>query len=451
MKRNWLKKGIFAACLILVMVFSTGCTGNQSTINYEFTNVTRGTLERTITASGTINPVSTVRVLPQMSGKVENVFVSHNDIVQRGDILAELNTDMLRLRREQQLAAVLKARANYELQLLNYQNQRMLAEGNFISEFELKSSLTTLNNLAADLAVAEANLRAIETEINQFAFITSPIDGIVLDRRINIGDTVVDSSNSSSSHMFTLAENLREMQIEATVSELDIASIQSGQMTRFSLESMPGRNFVGQVETVHMVPIITNNVVSYTVIINVENHDSSLRPGMTCAVTFVVEHSRNVLVVSSAALRYQPANLSSETIAEMTFNASLANMSTEQALVATQRRELMAQNASLNESGGLANLMMGGAQDMAMMGGRPGGGGQPGMGGMGMGRSGMSQNPGQGRNSAQSVTMRNLWFINTDGRLDVIEVQVGISSGSFTEIHIANELEGMQVILRERL
>jgi len=447
--------------LFLGAALFTSCSTRQSTVTYEFTNVTRGTLVRTISASGTINPVSTVRVLPQMSGKVENILVNRNDQVQKGDILAELNTDMLRLRREQQLAHVLKARANYELQLVNYQNQLVLAERNFISDFELRSSETILNNLAADLAVAEANLRAIDTEIHQFAFITSPIDGIVLDRRINIGDTVVDSSSSNSSSIFTLAENLREMQIEAMVSELDIASIRIGQMVRFTLESMPGRTFTGEVEKIHMIPEVSNNVVSYTVIISVDNLDGSILPGMTCAVDFIVEHSRDVLMVSNAALRYQPTNLSEEIIASMVFNASLQNMNEEQQRVAMAMREVNAQNASVNGNAGLTNLMMGGGQ--STMGGVPGGqggqgrpGGAGGPGGMpDRGQSVMGQRPMQGmpqsNNSTPAAVMRNLWFINGDGRLDVMQVQVGITSGSFTEIHVADDFESKQVILRERI
>ena len=421
-------------------VVLSACSGGarQGAASYEFTNVRRGTLERTVSASGTINPVSTVRVLPQMSGKVERIFVDYNDEVRRGDVLAELNTDMLRLRREQQHASVLKARANFELQEVNYNNQRILADRNLISDFELQTSRTTLNNLRADLAVAEANLRSIETEINQFAFITSPIDGIVLDRRINIGDTVVDSSSSNSSNIFTLAENLRDMQIEAMVGELDIASIQPEQPVRFSLESMPGRSFSGEVETIRMVPTVTSNVVSYTVIVKVENLDGSLLPGMTCAVDFIVERSENTLMVSNAALRYQPTGLNEDRIADMVFDAALENMGDEQRQAAIEARaqaDAQRTSQSSGQNTSFSSLMMGGAPRMMMGGGRqpPGGARQ-----------------GQSR-SAPVVVWRNLWFVNGDGRLEVIQVQAGITNGSFTEIRTADDMEGRQVILRERI
>ena len=251
-----------AALLLIIFVLSASCSGKKSKpASYEFTNINRGTLERTVSSSGTINPVATVKVLPQMSGKVEKIFVDYNDPIRKGDILAELNTDMLKLQFEQMNASVIKARANYELQQINYNNQLALAEKNLISEYELKTGKTSLDNQAADLTVAEANLKVKQTEINQYAYITSPIDGIVLDRKINVGDTVVDSSSNNSSAIFTLAENLKEMQIEAVVGELDVVSIEKGQPVRFTLESLPGRSFLGIVETLRMVPVVSNNVV----------------------------------------------------------------------------------------------------------------------------------------------------------------------------------------------
>ncbi len=329
MKNRFLpyKTAVFA--LLFSFVFFSCSNAKAKTASYEFANIRRGTLERTVSSSGAINPVATVKVLPRMSGKVEKVNVDYNDTVHRGDILAELNTDTLRLQRDQMSATVQKARANYELQLITYRNQEALAEKNLISEFELKTSKTTLDNQAADLAIAESNLKVKETEINQYAYITSPIEGIVLDRNVNVGDTVVDSSSNNSTSIFTIAENLREMQIEAAVSELDVTSIHKGQQVRFKLESFPGRSFAGIVENLRMTPISSSNVVSYMVIINVENQDGALLPGMTCIVDFIVESVEDVLIVPNAALRYQPTGLSGEEIADMLFNASLANMSEE--------------------------------------------------------------------------------------------------------------------------
>jgi HlyD family secretion protein len=390
------------AVLLLIIFFGARQGKKASAGAYEFTVVQRGNLERTVSSSGTINPVSTVKVIPQMSGKVEKIFVDYNAPVRRGDILAELNTDVLKLKYEQQLASHKKAKANYELQLINYRSQETLAEKNLISAYELKTGKTTLDNQAADLAVAEANLKVIETEINQYAFIKSPIDGIVLDRRINAGDTVVDSSSSNSSAIFTLAENLREMQIEAGAGELDVAFIHAGQPVRFSLESLPGRRFSGVVETLRLIPSIVNGIVSYTVIIKVENEDGSLLPGMTCAVDFIVERSENVLMISNAALRYEPVSV----------------------------RAQSSQNTNPAANTGLAGLVMG----QRVMGG---------------GNRQQGQN--QTRVSRRETVIRNLWFISSDGKLEVLQVETGISNGAFTEIRGMEDIEGRQFILRDKI
>ena len=443
-------KKLYTLLLLLISMFLlfAGCTGKKSkTRSYEFITIGRGTIERTVTSSGTINPVSTVKVLPRMSGKVEKIHVDFNDSVKKGDILAELNTDMLKLKREQLNAAVIKARANYELAQINYRNQEAMAEKNLISEYELKQSKTQLDSLSADLAVAEANFKVNETEINQYAYITSPINGIVLNRNINVGDTVVDSSSNNSSSIFTLAENLKEMQIEAGVGELDVASIHKGQAVRFTLESLPGRSFSGEVDALRLVPSVQNNVVSYTVIINVENRDGSLLPGMTCAVDFIVERSENVLTVSNAALRYQPTNLSSDEIADMVFYASIKDLDDEQKQAAIDERaraKAQAQSGQSQSSSntGLTGLVMGNNVRSGQM--------RMGPGQRQAGQGGVNTPGGQNRNQTP-VVMRNLWFIGDDGKLNVIRVQAGISNGSFTEIRSAESLEGKQVILREKI
>jgi HlyD family secretion protein len=210
---------------------------------------------------------------------------------------------------------------------------------------------------------------------------------------------------------------------------------------RFTLESLPGRSFSGEVETLRMVPVVSNNVVSYTVIVKVANHDGSLLPGMTCAVDFIVERSEDILMVSNAALRYQPTNLSPEKIAEMIFNAGLASMSEEERKAATAAREqAMAQTKAEsagpgpNAGTGISGIMMGGPP-------------------RGMRRGGNRQGSGQDDKLEQAIVMRNIWYMNDEGKLDVMQVQAGISDGSFTEIRAVNneDINGRQVILREKI
>ncbi|MDR2742335.1 MAG: efflux RND transporter periplasmic adaptor subunit [Treponema sp.] len=451
---------LFFPILGVFMLLAASCGYGKAGAakDYEFTAVSRGTLEKTVSAAGSLKPVATVDVLARMSGKVEKIYVDYNDIIHKGDILAELNTDMLRLQREQQAAAVVKARANYELQLLNYKNQEKLAEKNLISEYELKTGKTTLDIQTAELAAAEASLRAIETEINQYAFIVSPIDGIVLERNISEGGTAVEGSSSNSTSLFTLAENLEEMQIEAGVGELDISGIRRGQGVRFTLEALPGKTFSGVVETIRLMPAVQDNVVSYTVIVNVDNSGGSLLPGMTCAVEFIEERNEDVLLVPNAALRYQPTALTEDAIADMVFAASLRGMPEDVKRQAAEQRKAAAEARSRSDNAvpqtrnGLAGLMTG----------RVSGG--PGMGPPGNRRSTETRNTANGGAAASSggpripAPPRPLWYINGEGKLDCVLVTAGITDGSRTEIRLwggdggeAVGLEGMPVILREKV
>ncbi|MCL2318502.1 MAG: efflux RND transporter periplasmic adaptor subunit [Treponema sp.] len=429
--------------LVFFAVLLAGCKNSKNAPVYEFTNVKRGTLEKTVTSTGTLNPVATVKVIPQMSGRVEKINTDYNALVKKGEILAQLNTDDLKLKREQQQASVTKARANYQLQLLNYQNQQKLAEKNLIAEYDLKASKTTLDSQAADLAAAEANLKSIDLQINQYAYITSPIDGIVLARNVNIGDTVVDSSSSNSVAMFNLAESLKAMQVESWVGELDISSIKEGQDVRFTLESMPGRTFQGKVQSKRLSPSVQDNVVSYSVIVSVDNQDGSLLPGMSCTLDFIEQHKENILIAPNAALRYQPTYLTAAQAEDIVFNAGLRSMTDAQKTQAIQQREdakkaAAASAANRNNQTGLAGLMSG----VRM---RPQQQRGPGQG----------QGNGQRNNGAANLgPPRTLWVIDANGKPDVIMVHTGISDGTNTEVipmQGQDNPEGKQIVLRERV
>jgi HlyD family secretion protein len=429
--------------LAAVLIGLAACGGKKAPV-YEFTEIKRGSLERTVSSTGTLNPVSTVKVLPRMSGKVEKVLVDYNDEVKAGQTLAVLNTDMLRLQREQQNAQVIKSRANYNLQKENFRSQEILAEKGLISEYELKTGRTNLDVLAAELSSAEASLKSIDTEINQYAYITSPIDGIVLERNISAGDTVVDSSSSNSSSIFTLAENLSEMQIESWVGELDISSIKEGQEVRFTLESLPGKNFSGSVQSKRLMPQVQDSVVSYDVIISVDNSEGLLLPGMSCSVEFIEEKSENVLYVPNAALRYTPTSLTKDEISEKQFNASLTGLSEEDRKTAIAAREEALKKAAessgdSSSSGGLASIVMPGRM--------PGMGGPPGQ----RGGSGGAQS----RSGGQTVsTPKALWYVDNAGKPECFLVFTGVSDGVNTEVRPAaggTNLEGLKIILKEQI
>lgn len=425
----------------------TGTTAGK--VSYVYTAVSRGSIEKTVSSSGSLAAVSEVSVLAQMSGTAEKVNADYNDHIKKGQVLVELNTDMLKLQKEEKVAAVNKARAAYELQELNYRNQQKLADKQLISDYDLKSAKATLDSDAAELASAEAELKVIETEINQYAFIKSPITGIVLARNVSVGQNVVEGSSSNSSSLFTLAEDLNEMEIEATVDELDIAAIRTGQQVRFSVEALTGKTFSGKVESIHLVPTTTNNVVSYSVIIKVDNSSGSLLPGMTAEVEFIEKSSDNVLLVPNAALRYEPSSLTADEIAKKVFEASLAGLSDDEKKAAMEQHAgspppSEASGSTEKKATGLSSLVMGGGRG-------PGGPGGPGGGSWKKSGNNTEKTDAAAKAATPAETVKNLWYLNDVGELSVVQVKTGVSDGTNTEVTSDQNIEGLKIILKEKV
>ncbi|MDR3146609.1 MAG: efflux RND transporter periplasmic adaptor subunit [Treponema sp.] len=463
-----MKKHLVSGSVTILLLLLCSCAGNGGAVSsYEFQSLRRGSIAKTVSSTGSLKPIATVNVLSQISGKVEQVLVDYNDEVKKGDVLAVLNTDTRRLQRDQLEAQVKKARSAYELQQINYQNQERLAERNLISQYELRQSRNQLESQAADLAIAEANLRVAETEINQYAFITSPIDGMILSRNISEGGTVVEGASTNSTAIFVIAENLREMQIESWVGELDISSIKEGQQVRFTLEALPGRSFNGSVSSKRLSPSTQSGVVSYNVIVTVDNADLSLLPGMTCNVEFIEESRENALLMSNAALRYTPSQLSTAQVSEIigTKQSTLARQNPagqgEQASATSDTAGQRAQGATALSGafGGGGGMPAGGAP---AGGGAPGGAGMP-AGGGGAPAGGFGGAPGMpgatggtgASTAAQGTQYKPLWFFDGEGKLDCLLVIAGISDGSVTEISspdlTENLVAGTQFIVRERV
>jgi HlyD family secretion protein len=381
-----------------------------------------------------------------MSGQVEAVYASYNDRVKKGQSLVLLNTDMLKVEELQSAAEVQKAQANYDLQLLDYQNKQKLAEKDLISAYDLASSKTSLAVYEASLASAKASYQVIETKLNQYALIKSPIDGIVLDKNVEPGESVVEGSSSNATTLFTLAEDLSSMEIEATVDELDISSVKVGQEVRFTVDSQPNESYSGTVKEIHLVPKTTNSVVNYYVIIKAPNKGNTLLPGMTATINFIVEKKDDVFVVPNSALRYTPTSLSSAEIAKKTFLARLPQDMTEdqrkeaeakydEAVAAADKAKADAASKK-TQATGLAGMVMGG-------------GGPGGPGGFGQNRRSSSSAKSSTQAAAQ-VERKALWYLDSANQLQCVLVEVGVSDGVNTEVSGAARLEGMKVILKEK-
>ncbi len=447
---------VAAAMVVLISGKKNGAAATGE--SYSFAMVERGTVESVVTSSGSLSVVSSVTVLAQMSGRLESVEVDYNDEVRAGQVLATINTDLLRLKAKAAQAAVDKARANYDLQALALQNSRSLYDKQLLSEYDLKTSQSALDVRKAELSSAQAALDEIETEINQYAIITSPIDGIVLERNIDAGQSVVGGSSAASSSLFTIAEDLARMQIEAGVDELDIGSIKVGQAVRFTVEADTERTYSGTVEQIRLVPETTNNVVYYSVIVLADNSSGKLLPGMTANVEFIKEQKADVLVVPTAAFRFTPTTLTASEIKRAVFVAGLGDMPEEQKATVLARfdeaqKALAASGADADSaSGGLASLMSGG-----MAGGPGGAPGVPGAMG-GAGRTAGAGRPATGTagtagaagaaGAARLANSKTLWYLDESGKLAVTLVQAGASDDTGTELVNAEGLEGAEIIVK---
>jgi HlyD family secretion protein len=446
---------VLAVALALLGTLSS-CTKKESSAkkqSYEFTSLSKGSIESTVASTGTLSVVSSVSVLAQMSGRIEKVNVDYNDRVKKGQVLATINTDLLKLQAKAAQATVDKAQANYDLQSLAVQNAKALFDKGLLSDYDYKTAQSTLNVDKAELSSAKASLEEIETEITQYAYITSPIDGIVLERDIDPGASVTGGSSSTSTSLFTIAGNLAQMQIKAEVDELDISSIKTGQEVRFTVEANPGTNFSGTVKEIRLVPETSDNVVYYYVIILADNKSGKLLPGMTANVTFIKQKKTDILTVPSAALRFTPSTLSDTEKQKALFLASLPpDMSAadkEKAAAdyeAAQKSQAAAKTTGTAAKSGLSSLMSGGMG----AGGPPGGFGGPG-GQRPSSKTSASQGAaGSGQASESQSVRKPLWYLDDSGKLAAVMVEIGVSDTTKTEVIGAEPLEGKKIILKAK-
>ena len=413
---------------------------------YEFATLKRGTIEKTISTTGTLQPVNTVNVLPQMSGRVDNVYVNYNDRVRKDQTLASINTDMLKLQEIQSEAALQKAQAAYDLQKITYDNNVKLAAKGLVSDFDLAASKANLDMDAADISNAKASLETIKTEINQYALIKSPIDGIVLDMNIDVGQEVVDSSSQNTTTIFTLAANLSEMQIKASVDELDITNVKVGQPVRFTVQSDPATSYPGTVREIHQVPNITNNVVTYYVIVDAPNKQGKLINGMTANMDFIVARKDDALLVPNAALRYTPTGLGQQELRKLVY---LAGLPPDQRQAAAERFDEAARQPAANAPTrtGPAQTGLGGL--MVMRG--PGFGFGGNFNRNGANRTG-AQGAGQGQGGQSAAAVKKpLWYVDGQGKIACALVDAGISDGINTEVSGSEDLASLKIILRDKV
>lgn len=314
-----IKKRYFIAVIAVIGLSGIGIAHNliKNRITYETTPLERCTITQVVEASGTINPVNTVSVGSVVSGLIESIYVDYNSQVKKGQLLAQIDPRNFQASVEQNTAQVQNAEANMakiqavtEMSRKTYVRYKNLYKKNFIAKSELDqaesdylSNKAQIASAAAQISQARANLATAKTNLG-YAKIIAPVDGTIIARKIDIGQSVAASFQAPE--LFTIAQDLTKMQIEVSVSEADIGKVAVGQEVTYTLDGYQDSIFKGKVTQVRISPTTVSNVVTYTVIVEVDNEDLKLIPGMTANVSIITHKSENVLCAPSIALKYNP-------------------------------------------------------------------------------------------------------------------------------------------------
>jgi len=314
-------KRIIAGLIVVIIVVSGGyllLKKGKNGIRYKTEKVTRGDIVSTVTATGTVNPVTTVLVGTQVSGTIKHIYVDFNSPVKRGQVVAQIDPATFEAQVEQAKANLSNAKANLQKAEATLNDAKRTMERNrtlFSKDLIARSDLDTAETnyetamaqveaARAQVEQAKASLKVAETNL-MYTRIVSPVDGIVISRNVDVGQTVAASFQTPT--LFTIAQDLTKMQIDCNVSEADIGRVKTGQTVEFTVDAFPDLLFKGRVSQVRNAPITVQNVVTYDVVVRVDNPEFKLRPGMTANVSIIVEEKKDVLRIPNSALRFRPS------------------------------------------------------------------------------------------------------------------------------------------------
>ena len=377
--------------------------GDGAGPSYRFVTVERGKIDSVVSATGTLSAVTTVQVGTQVSGLIARLYVDFNDKVEKGQLVAQIDTTLLESNLRDVEASL--ERSHAELR----QAQRDLERITSLYDQGI-SAVADFNKAQYSYDVARAQVKSSEASLERakqnlaYATITAPVAGTVVERAVDVGQTV--AASLSAPKLFTIANDLSEMQILAPVDESDIGQIKEDQPVRFTVKTYPERTFTGTVKQVRLQSTTDQNIVNYTVVISVKNTDGKLLPGMTATVEFVIASAENVLKVTNAALRFRPTE------------AMLAEARER------MKKEFEARRAAMGNGGGAE------------------GAGHRAEGGAPQGRPGNGERASMAGGSSQ---MTMLYYLK-DGKLSMMPARPGITDGQFTEVRGPFLEEGMQVI-----
>lgn len=289
---------------LLLVAFVVGEFRNHGTEDYQTATVTRGPVTQAVTATGTLNPVVNVQVGSQVSGNISKLFVDFNSQVKAGDVVAQIDPALFQAAVTQAEGDVASAQAALELARVNAKRTEDLFTRKTSSQADLDQATASLHQAEGNLKIKQGALDKVKADLDHCT-ITSPIDGVVISRNVDVGQTVAASLQAPV--IFQIANDLTKMQIDSNVAEADVGMVQVGQDVDFTVDAFPTQTFHGKVVQVRNAPITVQNVVTYDTVIGVDNQDLKLKPGMTANVSIISERKDNVLQIKNAALRYRPA------------------------------------------------------------------------------------------------------------------------------------------------
>jgi HlyD family secretion protein len=318
----WIAVGI--AIVICLFVFLM--PRKSGDMNYKTAKIERGDLTSAISATGTVNPVTSVDVGSQVSGIIQDVFVDYNSGVKKGQVVAQIDPTPFKAKLDQADANLTKARISVNDAKRTLDRNVELLSKNLIAQSDKDAAQTAYDNALAGLKQAQASYDLALSDIKNTT-ITSPISGTVVSKNINAGQTVAASFSAPT--LFTIAKDLSEMQIEASIDEGDIGMIKNGQEVIFTVDAFPDENFNGRISQVRLSPEIVQRVVTYTVIIRVKNERLLLKPGMTANINIITDNKSGVLKVPNAALRFKPSEAVLQQIAKKEGNGVKTQTITE--------------------------------------------------------------------------------------------------------------------------
>ncbi len=301
----------FVALIVLFIIIKS------NSVKYITKEVTKETITQYVEASGTIKPINTIQVGTQVSGTVAKIYVDYNSQVKKGDLLAELDPSLFQANVDQSSAKLNNAKATYAkikatlaYKKNNYERYRHLYQKNYVSKDDVELAQSNYLQTKAELDAAIAEVNAASASLNnnltnlRYSKIASPVDGTVISRAVDVGQTVAASFNTPT--LFEVAQDLTKMHIETSVSEADIGKIEVGQDAQYTLDGYQDKIFKGKVTQVRLASTTTNNVVTYTVIVSVDNSEGYAIPGMSANVSIITDEVKDALCVPNVALKFTP-------------------------------------------------------------------------------------------------------------------------------------------------